>query len=366
MTLVFWQGMISIHQKAFLEEVAAHAAVTGVLLVVEHDISPYRKNMGWDIPAIAGVEVIIAPPKQKIKEIVAANKEAIHIMGGVRVGPMLALAFDRCVKEHCRLGIMTEPYNDAGFKGKLRRIKYHYYKRRYFRYVQFVLAIGRLGVKQYTSLGFDTRRIFPWAYFVDVPQVRRTTEPSAKKRMMYAGRLEPAKGILRFTEQLLSDKNDQYTFDIYGEGPDEGHLKQLITAANAHQQIKIHPFIPHSELLQQYSKYDWVVLPSAAKDGWGVIVSEGLLSGLKALCSSICGVSRVIKNGENGLVFDWNKEGSCRTAINTMLGSNTFADTDAISRWAQQGISARAGTAYFMQIIDCVYEDQKKPALPWE
>src|SRR4051812_32393768 len=123
MTFVFWQGMISIHQQTFLEAVASQSTATKVLLVVEYDITPYRKNMGWSVPEIANVEIIRNPSKKEIKEIVLAHKESIHIMGGIRVGRMLAAAFNYCVKESCRLGIMTEPYNSAGFKGRLRTLK---------------------------------------------------------------------------------------------------------------------------------------------------------------------------------------------------------------------------------------------------
>jgi len=357
---------MSIHQKTFLEAVAAQAAVAKVLLVVEHDITDYRKNMGWDAPVFTNVEVVTGPSKQQIKDIVHANKEAVHIMGGIRVGSMLAVAFDRCVKESCKLGIMTEPYNDAGYKGRLRKLKYRYYKMRYFKHVQFVLAIGRQGVKQYAGLGFDTRRIFPWAYFITVPVSERTNGVNGIKRIIYAGRLEAAKGILRFTEELVKTGSVKYTLDIYGAGADEENLKQLISANKLQDRIHIHPFLKYDELVKEYRKYDWVVLPSAAKDGWGVIVSEGLLNGLKGICSNICGVSWVIKDRVNGVVFDWWKEESCGNAINSMLNEDTFADAGTISQWAQKSISAEAGAAYFMQVMDCVYEDKKKPAIPWE
>jgi glycosyltransferase involved in cell wall biosynthesis len=366
MTLVFWQGIISIHQKTFLEAVAVQAAVTKVLLVVEQDISAYRKNMGWDAPPLKDVTIIQAPSNADIEKIVAENKDAIHAMGGIRVGPMLSYAFDLCAKAHCRIGIMTEPYNDAGIKGLLRTIKYRYYGIRYFKHIQFALAIGAQGATQYKKLGFDNSRIFPWAYFINVPLAARPHAAQDVKRIMYAGRLEAPKGIYRFTEELIKTGNGNYTLDIYGAGPDEGKLRQLISANELQDKIHIHPFMKYDDLLQQYGGYDWVVLPSAAKDGWGVIVSEGLLNGLKAICSNICGVSRVIKKDFNGVVFDWSKQDSCREAITTMLNSSQFADTDTIRHWAKEGLSAEAGADYFMDILDCVYHNKTKPAIPWE
>lgn len=366
MTLVFWQGIISIHQKSFLEAVAAQPAVTKVLLVVAHDITAYRKDMGWDVPAIANVEIVKNPSSIQIKEIVIAYNDAIHIMGGIRVGSMLATALDYCIKERCRLGIMTESYNDAGFKGRLRTVKYRYYGARYFKHIQFVLAIGRQGAKQYASLGFDSTRIFPWAYFISIPLASKTNGLPKVQRIVYAGRIEPAKGIYRFAEELIRTNKDNYTLDIYGTGTDEEKLRHLITANNLQSRIRIYPFQKHDELIKQYGRYDWVALPSAAKDGWGVIVSEGMLNGLKAICSNICGVSRIIKNGKNGVVFDWSKEGDIAQTIEIMLSNNTFTDSTAISTWAQNGISAEAGAAYFTCIMACVYNNETKPGIPWE
>jgi hypothetical protein len=95
-------------------------------------------------------------------------------------------------------------------------------------------------------------------------------------------------------------------------------------------------------------------------------VSEGLLNGLKAVCSNICGVSRVITNGRNGMVFDWQDDAGRAKMIQAMLDNKGFATEEAIAKWAQAGISAEAGARYFFAIIDNVYNDKTGPGLPWE
>ncbi len=366
MTFVFWQGIISIHQKSFLEAVAAQPGAGKVMLVVEQSISAYRKNMGWEVPEFTNVTVVLSPSLQQVEEIVSSNKEAVHIIGGIRVGAMLSAAFDACIRLNCKVGVMTEPYNDAGIKGLLRTMKYRYYKMKYFRHIQFVLAIGRQGVQQYTNLGYDQKRLFPWAYFISVPVATRENTPSDQQRIIYAGRLEEAKGIGRFLEELVRSGNTNYTFDLYGTGAEEARMKQLVTEKGLEERIHFHQFLKHDELLKKYAQYDWVVLPSVAKDGWGVIVSEGLLNGMKAICSSICGASRVITNGKNGVVFDWSEAESCKTAIATMLDSSSFSGTYEIKTWANKGISAEAGATYFMKIVDNIYSGKLRPGMPWE
>jgi len=365
MVFIFWQGIISIHQKAFLESLAL-MPVTKVLLVVEEEITPYRKNMGWEVPVIEHVEIIKSPVTNTIKALVKEHKDAVHVMGGIKVGHMISVAFDECIRRQCRIGIMTEPFNPANFKGWLRGIKYRYYQLRYSRHIQFVLAIGKKGVEQYAGLGFKSKIIFPWAYFISLDSAGKSAKPEGEvKRIIYAGRLEPGKGIYRFTEQLINTGKSNFTMDLYGSGPDEEKLKQLVLNNNAADKISFYPFLNHDELLEQYLHADWVVLPSTQKDGWGVIVSEGLLNGLKAICSNICGVSWVIKDGFNGVVFGWAEGDNCVTAINKMLTEDRYASRKEIREWANRAISGKAGAAYFMEIIDSVYSNKEKPAIPW-
>lgn len=365
MTLIFWQGIISIHQHSFLEALAQQPGVEKVVLIVENDISSYRKNMGWGIPEFKHVTIIVSPTAQQISDTVIKFKDAIHIMGGIRVGKMLATAMDECMKLKCKMGIMTEPYNNAGTKGLLRTLKYKYYKLRYFKHIHFVLAIGTQGVIQYTHLGYNTERLYPWAYFITVPTQKRTENPTDNVRIMYGGRLEAAKGIYNFVEELTQCDMRNYTLHIYGEGEDAEKLSHLVKLKGRTDNIQFFPFLKYEDLLKVYAAYDWVVLPSAQKDGWGVVVSEGMLNGLKALCSDICGVSRVIQPGKNGLVFNWAEPHNCINTIMHMLLNEGFATPSQIQHWANKSISAEAGAYYFVQIINNVYHHKPKPDMPW-
>ncbi len=144
MDFVFWQNIISIHQSAFLEALAKQQGVGKVMLVVEHELTPVRKSMGWETPELNGVEVVMSPSDRQVTDIVFEKKHAVHVMGGIRIGRMIAKAFDACIKNKCRIGIMTEPYDDAGLKGRLRKAKYTLYRMRYFKHIGFVLAITGL------------------------------------------------------------------------------------------------------------------------------------------------------------------------------------------------------------------------------
>lgn len=365
MVLIFWQGIISIHQKTFLEALAKQPVVSKVMMVVETDITPYRKDMGWEVPRIENVEVIVAPTGQKVQEIFRDNRDAVHILGGIRVGKMMTMAFDAGAKQGAKMGSLSEPYDRTGWKGKLRDLKYKYHKLRYYKHIDFFLAVGKEGVRTYTGLGFNPQRVFPWAYFVSVVRGPVKAITNDTKKLIYAGRIEEGKGIYRFVTELAKEKDGPYQLDIYGGGPQEAGLKQFVSDNGLSDKVHFFPFLKYNEMVKQYSRYDWVVLPSTRKDGWGVIISEGLLNGLKAICSNICGVSWAVKDHFNGVVFDWSNDGSCNKAIQAMLYGNDFADSATIREWAENSVSAEAGAKYYLEIWKSVYGGKPMPSVPW-
>ncbi len=365
MDLVFWQGIISIHQKTFLEALAKSDRVNKVVLVVETDISPYRENMGWEVPRIEGVQIIMSPNREEIQQLLITYQTAIHVMSGIRGSRMMAIAMRMGARQKVKMGAMSEPYDRRGLKGRLRDVKYWYFGRLFYRYFNFLLAIGKEGVYVYSRLGFNKKKLFPWAYFVSVAVPEKVPPPHDKQRIIYAGRIESGKGILQFVGELVQTGRRNYLMDIYGAGPDEEKLKQLVTNHELDGQIRFYPFLKYQDMLQQYARYDWVVLPSSRKDGWGVIISEGLLNGLKGICSNICGVSWAIADGRNGVTFDWRKEGDCRRAIEKMLSGKEFATVDNIKQWAGQALTGEAGANYFLRIMDNVYSGSERPEAPW-
>src|SRR5205809_3606059 len=120
MILIFWQGIVTIHQKTFLEALAKQPGVSKVMLVAEKDITPYRKNMGWQVPEFDGVEVVVGPSDSQITQFFTDHKDAIHVLGGLRTGAMITAALQVGIRLGAKLGLMSEPYNRSGYKGKLR------------------------------------------------------------------------------------------------------------------------------------------------------------------------------------------------------------------------------------------------------
>ena len=369
MELVFWQNMISIHQRDFLEALAMHESVKKITLVANEGISEQRKNMGWDIPELKNIDVIIAPGVEQVNAIIERYPSGVNVFSGFNVGPLNIAAMKQCIDKKRRIAIMSEPYNLAGKKGFIRKLKFTFDKLRYQDKIDFILAIGREGVQQFNDTGFDKDKIFPWAYFINMPteiQQRNSglQHSDGKCRIMYAGRIEEAKGIYRFAAELLKQPAD-FELDIYGEGDDGQKIRDMYAAGGKAAQLKFFPFLRYEDLLKRYADYEWLVLPSTGKDGWGAVVSEALLNGLKVICSKKAGSSLVIKDGKNGVTFDWQKENDCAAAISKMLSNKGFDSPTEIISEANHSLTGKAGAAYFAGILEYQYNAGKRPDAPW-
>src|SRR5688572_1697102 len=119
--LFFWQNMISPHQSDLLLHLSRHPDVDTLTLVVEQSQDKERELMGWAVPDLKNIEIIISPSINIIHNLIAKNREGdIHIFSGIAAYPTLKYALRKLKKEGALVGVMSEPSNWLGIKGMLR------------------------------------------------------------------------------------------------------------------------------------------------------------------------------------------------------------------------------------------------------
>jgi len=85
---------------------------------------------------------------------------------------------------------------------------------------------------------------------------------------------------------------------LIGDGEEKEYLQSI-----ANQNISFKPPIENSKLQIEFLNHDIFILPSISEP-WGLVVEEALYFGMPVMVSENCGASELVKNGENGFIFN--------------------------------------------------------------
>jgi len=362
---VFWQHCLSMHQSAFLRNLAVRNKVT---LLVSNEWADNRKELGWEKPNLEGVEVYIAPDEKQILSIFESKAEAIHSFGGIDAFPFVYKALKLAIKKNVRIIIHLEPLNLSGTKGKMRILKYWLFKLRFNQYIDAILVKGFLGRECYEKVGFPKEKIWDWAYFTenqDESAIHNTTPADQKlPSFLYVGALIERKNIVPILKEAVSMSSRISKFTVIGVGPLDGEVKRI---AESNEKIKFLGKKSNSEVKGFMASHDYLVLPSLF-DGWGAVVNEALLAGTRVIVSNKCGAASLLLNEQRGYVFSL--EGN-PTFIQIMQnavdrGATKPEDRMAIQHWASRKITGVQGVFYFLKIIKYLDgHEVARPIAPW-
>ena len=124
-----------------------------------------------------------------------------------------------------------------------------------------------------------------------------------KKVILFVGRLVEVKGVQYLIDAM---KNINAMLVIVGDGPLRSQLEQQGRILGS--RIKFLGAKTHDELKQIFASADVFVMPSVttadgAREGLGLVALEAMASGLPVIASDSGGISQVIRQGQNGLLF---------------------------------------------------------------
>lgn len=145
--------------------------------------------------------------------------------------------------------------------------------------------------------------------FVDVDKFSPATESHVEyneTRMICVGRLMPQKNLPRFIQAVGKVIGDGYMIhvDWFGQGLKDAYSEECqktIKANNLEQIFLFHA--PSSIIQEEYRKADVFCLPSLY-EGFPNVLCEAMSCGKPVLCSRVCDNPNIIKEGENGFMFN--------------------------------------------------------------
>lgn len=358
---VFWQNIISPHQSAFISELAKLASV---MLVVERAMDGERIAQKWEIPIIEGVEIVITPTSVQIEQFL--SMEAVQVFSGIDAYPMVYAAFQRAVKKKCWIAVLAEPYRWQGITGWLRKLKYRWLAFRYDKSIYALFATGNTGVRCFLQAGFSSNKVMHWGYFVDALNSFPLTslEEKGKPRILFVGQLIPRKGCVYMIDASINllDQIDRFT--IIGRGDLEDEIKSIV---KNYPQFILVDGLKNEDVQQQMRAHDILVLPSLF-DGWGAVVNEALMNGMRVVASENCGSSVLLDGTQRGEIFFFDKSPILTEVLDKWIkkGRLTSDERNEIRLWAEQSISGKVVAKYFFDKIQFLRgENGRDVQAPW-
>ncbi|UCD62896.1 MAG: glycosyltransferase family 4 protein [Candidatus Zixiibacteriota bacterium] len=118
--------------------------------------------------------------------------------------------------------------------------------------------------------------------------------------------------VTRFTEQkkvrelvramaLLGEKRPNARLELYGSGPMQAEIEQLIAKLGLRQAVSIHGPVSQEKLREVYNRASVVVLNSV-NEGFGLALSEAMLCGTAVVGADSGGITDIIENEKRGLL----------------------------------------------------------------
>jgi glycosyltransferase involved in cell wall biosynthesis len=150
--------------------------------------------------------------------------------------------------------------------------------------------------------GFDTE-----LFKVKSQEANRDTFfnfPNNKKKILFAGRLDLQKGVeylIRAIPEVIRNF-PKVEFLILGNGKLENRLRKLVNTLSIHSHVKFVDMIPLTDMPIVYSSVDIFCLPSI-HEGFPLSLIEAISMGLVVVASNTGGIPEVIRENENGFLF---------------------------------------------------------------
>jgi glycosyltransferase involved in cell wall biosynthesis len=184
---------------------------------------------------------------------------------------------------------------------------------------QTVIANSEATAGKARALGFRTVTVVPLA--TDMQPVERGTKTQGTgKKLLFAGRLVPAKGCRWFIEHVLPNLPDEVCLDVAGTVWDDGE-KQALDA----DRVNFLGALSKDDLRQAYADADCVIIPNidtnqGAFEGFGLVAVEAASSGALVLVSDHTGLKDAVIDGETGLSLPPGDAAAWTGAVLDVLG----------------------------------------------
>ncbi|MCA9290579.1 MAG: glycosyltransferase, partial [Phycisphaerales bacterium] len=278
-------------------------------------------------------------------------------------------ALTRCVGDEriamtaatCR-GIGTRLFTRWDHRGRghslLKGVQHvwNYRVRARHRAIDLVLCPSRFLMREMETTGLPCRFV---PQPIDVTPAGDATRPTAPPlRFVFAGRVEPEKGLAPWLEMLPDDW--PHRLDIIGDGADRSRCEAIVGARGLSDRVTFAGRVPPDVARSRIASSHVLVLPSRWPENAPLAIFEALASGTGVLASDLGALGELVRESGAGFLFTPDDRASLVTAfasIERAAGDGTLHafDVDAL-------LGARTPDVYVRALLDAYAPGGGAPA----
>lgn len=366
--IIFWQEHPSPHQASWIRALTGILPGSRVIGVFQKELVMKRIALGWQPPDYGMAQILISPRASTVDELLVSNPETtVHIFSGIVHNPTINVAFRKALASGAYVGILSEGRDWRRWKGMLRYTHTLFHERRYRQSIDFVLAIGQVGVRWFMKCGYEPERVFPFCYVVENPENHDLQFlPGTPVQLTAIGQLIPRKRFDLLLESLARIPQSGWTLRIIGAGERLHSLESMAKRLGIDARVAFKGVMDNHQVRYELAQTDLLILPSRW-DGWGAVVNEALMSGVPVLCSDYCGAADLIRPGFNGELFGCDSLDSLVQALSKWVSNGPLAPSrrNEIKHWSRC-IEGEAVARYFLDVINYSRDRAiSRPTAPW-
>lgn len=368
-----WHPVLTPHQSHTLRALADALGIP-VRPVIAKQEDAVRRAQGW----AANDDSLITPEllpsngaRQRIKAILDANPDAIHLFGSPFERSPINAALAGVAKRRRTAFLISEPYSPKAvaylaekaewkdvLKARLRPALYALYGHLLRRRIAGVFAISPLAVEQYGTLGFE--HIYPFGYFVPGDGIEPAESAVRPLKVAYLGSFIARKGVSTLIEAFRSDSVRASGATLTLFGPESPAIRSVNTP-----NVRYGGALPFGAVQSRLAEFDLLVVPSLY-DGWAVVVNEGVQAGLGVLASDTVGAGAMLERWNCGARFE---VGNAEELAGQLAG--IAADIERLALWRKQArrlaglLEPKAAGAYMAACITSFLNRTDPPKALW-
>jgi glycosyltransferase involved in cell wall biosynthesis len=149
---------------------------------------------------------------------------------------------------------------------------------------------------------------------------------TSENKLIFIGVLNDNKNLLMLLEslKLLNNKDMYFHLDVLGDFKDLNYkviIEDFITQNQLQNQIKFHGWVKQNDTLKLIEAADILVLASK-QESLPMVIAESMAAGKAIVASNIGGVSEMVQQNVNGLLFEPNQVSALSNCLEQLYNNN--------------------------------------------